>query len=96
MNLVLTNIEWDVDDARELEYLPQTVVVLDADPVAWPQEPYQEILGDALSDAFGYAHHGFSVYELHMSDYHNSLYPAGVFQAPQGETKKVHVTGCAV
>lgn len=59
MKAKVTNIEWDVDDPKDLENLPKEVTVV----VEVDEEEMDEvdlIIGDYLSDLFGFCHNGFS------------------------------------
>lgn len=54
--LYAINIQWDVDDNEDLEYLPQKVKI--------PREmDDDDEISDYLSDLTGFCHFGFSLVE---------------------------------
>lgn len=51
------NIEWDVDDERDLEYLPTEITI----PPELEDEEDDDRISDYLSDVTGFCHKGFSL-----------------------------------
>lgn len=51
------NIEWDVDDERDLEYLPTEIII----PPELEDEEDDDRISDYLSDVTGFCHKGFSL-----------------------------------
>lgn len=52
--IIATNIEWDVDEEEDLDYLPKEVEIPEG--ITDPDE-----ISDYLSDTFGFCHNGFSL-----------------------------------
>ena len=55
--LVAINIQWDVDNEEDLNYLPQRVVL----PEGMTDD---DEISDYLSDMTGFCHYGFSLVEI--------------------------------
>lgn len=51
------NIEWDVDDERDMEYLPTEITI----PPELEDEEDDDRISDYLSDVTGFCHKGFSL-----------------------------------
>jgi hypothetical protein len=61
---LLCKVDWDTDGEPLSQCdLVETVIVLDA-PADWESEEYHDVLGERLSDAFNFCHHGFTVEPL--------------------------------
>ena len=54
--LYATNIQWDVDDNKDLEYLPQRVKI----PQGMDDD---DTISDYLTNLTGFCHFGFSIVE---------------------------------
>lgn len=54
--LVAINIQWDVDNEEDLNYLPQKVIL----PEGMTDD---DEISDYLSDLTGFCHYGFSLIE---------------------------------
>ena len=52
------NIEWDVDDERDLDYLPEEISIPD-DMVDEYGEVDEDEISDYISDVTGFCHNGF-------------------------------------
>lgn len=52
------NIQWDVDDPKDLETLPTTVPIPEH---LTSDEAYDEDISDYLSDLTGFCHRGFEL-----------------------------------
>ena len=62
MHCLLTEIAWDLE-GQPLEdcNLPTTILVLDVPPLPMSSEIYQEVLGEVITEAFGFRHYGFKL-----------------------------------
>lgn len=56
MNMKATNIEWDVDNLKDLEYLPTEIEI----PEGMTDE---EEISDYISDETGFCHNGYVLEE---------------------------------
>lgn len=54
----VSHIQWDVDDEKDLESLPDTVIVNVPEEV-WAADEEEEWISDYLSDEYGFLHNGF-------------------------------------
>lgn len=56
--LIITDIEWDVDDEEDLESLPNRVVLQGKKAMMTEDE-----VSDYLSDTYGFCHYGFKMHK---------------------------------
>lgn len=62
--ILLTNIQWDTEGVSVEECnLPSSVLVIEV-PAPPDDEFVEETIGDALTEAFGFCHDGFSWEQL--------------------------------
>ena len=57
-----TNIQWDVDDPKDLEYLPDKMLVaIPPEVEAEGPEAIEEYMSDYITDDSGFCHNGFDI-----------------------------------